>query len=156
MNRDLPTTKEWTYLGSTVRHEGRTNSDIRNGFNKARNTLRMLNNVWKSSQYSTKTKLRLYQSCTVFTLLYGSECLRMTESELNKLSTLHTKNLRRILWIIWPETISNQQLLTHYNQDSMGTMIMQKRWRRLDEKRTRQQNPTQPFTGHHREIVSSS
>ena len=64
---------------------------------KARNTFRMLNNVWKSSEYSTKTKLRLYQNCVISTLLYGSECWRMTETDLNKLSTFHTKNLTRIL-----------------------------------------------------------
>ena len=70
---DLPTTEEFTYLGSTVRHDGGARSNIRNRLNKARNAFRMLN-VWKSSQYSTKTKLRLYQSCVLSTLLYGSEC----------------------------------------------------------------------------------
>ena len=48
---------------------------------KARNTFRMLNNLWRSSEYSTKTKLRLYQNCALSTLLYGSECWRMTESD---------------------------------------------------------------------------
>ena len=121
---DLPTTEEFTYLGSTVRHDGGAGSDIRNRLNKARNAFRMLNNVWKSSQYSTETKLRLYQSCVLSTLLYGSECWRMTASDLNQLSTFHTKNLRRILRIFWPETISNQHLLTRCNQDSIGTIIM--------------------------------
>ena len=44
-------------------------------------------------------KLRLYQSCILSTLLYGSECGRMIESHLNKLSTYHSKNLKRILQI---------------------------------------------------------
>ena len=96
---DLPTTEEFTYLGSTVRHDGGAGSDIRNRLNKARNAFRMLNNVWKSSQYSTETKLTLYQSCVLSTLLYGSECWSMTASDLNQLSTLHTKDLRRILRI---------------------------------------------------------
>jgi len=52
---DLPTTEEFTYLSSTVRHDGGVGSNIRNRLNKARNAFRMLNNVWKSSQYSTKT-----------------------------------------------------------------------------------------------------
>ena len=106
---ELTTTEEFTYLGSTVRHDGGAGSDIKNRLSKARNAFRMLNNVWKSSQYSIKLKLRLYQSCVISTLLYGSGCWRMTESDLNKLSTFHTKNLRRILRIFWPETISNQK-----------------------------------------------
>ena len=126
---DLRTTEEFTYLGSTVRHDGGAGSDIRNRLSKARNAFKMLNNVWKTSQYSTKTKLRLYQSCVLPTLLYGSECWRMTESDLKKLSTFHTKNLRRILRVLWPETISNQQLLARCNQESMDTIIMRRRWR---------------------------
>ena len=42
-------------------HNGRAGSDIRNSVNKFRDAFRMINNSWKSSQYSTKTKLRLYQ-----------------------------------------------------------------------------------------------
>ena len=125
---DLPT-KEFTYLGSSVGHDGGAGSDIRNRLNKVRNPFRMLNNLWKSSQYSTKTKLRLHWSCVLSTQMYGSECWTMTESDPNKLSTFHTKNLRRILRIFWPKTISNRHLLTCCNQDSMGTIIMQRQWR---------------------------
>ena len=63
---DLPTTEEFIYHGDTVRHDGGAGSDISNRLDNARNAFRMLNNVWKSSQYSTKTKVRLYQSCVFF------------------------------------------------------------------------------------------
>ena len=42
---DLQTTEEFTYLGSTVRHDGGAGSDIRNRLNKATNAFRMLNIV---------------------------------------------------------------------------------------------------------------
>ena len=87
---DLPTTEEFTYLGSAVRHDGGAGSDIKNRLNKAKNAFRMLNNMWRSSQNSTKTKLKIYQSCVMSTLLYGSECWRMTESDITKLSVFHT------------------------------------------------------------------
>ena len=86
---DLQTNEEFTYLG---RHDDGASSDIRNRLNKARNAFRILNDVWKSSQYSTETKLRLYSSCVLSTLLYGSECRRMTASHLNQLTTFHNKN----------------------------------------------------------------
>ena len=54
---DLQTTEELTYLGSIVRHDWGAGSDIKNPLNKARNAFRMLNNVCRSFQYSTKTKL---------------------------------------------------------------------------------------------------
>ena len=54
----MSTIEIFTYLGSTVMHDSRAGSDIRNHLNKFRDGLRMLNNVWKLSQYRTKTKLR--------------------------------------------------------------------------------------------------
>ena len=54
---DLPTTEEFIYLGGVVRHDGGAGSDIKNRLNKARNAFSMLNNMYSSSQYSTKTKL---------------------------------------------------------------------------------------------------
>ena len=53
---DLPT-GELIYLGSAVRLDGGAGSDTKNRLNKARNAFSMLNNMYSSSQYSTKTKL---------------------------------------------------------------------------------------------------
>ena len=106
----LPYTDQLTYLGSTVRHDGGAGSDIINRIGKARNAIRMLNPVWKSRQYKTHTKLKLYKIFVLSTLLYGSECWRMTEKDILKLSSFHTKNLRRIVRIFWPQIISNQDL----------------------------------------------
>lgn len=88
--------------------EGGTGSDIKSRLSEARNTFRMLNNVWKSPQYSIKNKIKLYQRCVLSTLLYSSEFWRMTASNLSKLSTFHTRSLLRIFW---PNIISNQQIL---------------------------------------------
>ena len=102
---NLSTSEEFTYLDSTVRQDVGAGSNIKNRLNKTRKVFGMLNNVWKSSQYSIKTKLRMHQSCL--------------------LSTFHTKNLiTRILRRIWSEIISNQHLLAHCKQDSMGTIMM--------------------------------
>ena len=74
------------FLLGKYRNDGGAGNDIMSRLNKARNIFRTLNNVWKSSQYSKQTKLKLYQSCVLLTLLYGSECWRMTENDSNKLS----------------------------------------------------------------------
>ena len=74
-------------------------------------------NIWRSQHYNIRTKLRLNQSCVFSTLLYGSECWRMTVSNLTKLSVFHTRNLRRIKRVFWPKTISNEELLTQCYQE---------------------------------------
>ena len=126
---DLPFTEEFTYLGSMVRNGGGAGNDITNRLNKARIAFSMLSNVWRSQQYRVKTKLKIYQSCVLSTLLYGSECWRMTKKDLQKLSGFHTKSLRRILRIFWPNTISNEELYETCHQESMEDILMRRRWR---------------------------
>ena len=126
--KDLPTTEKFTYLGSIVRLDGGADNDIKNRLSKPRNAFRMKKNAWRLSQYSNKAKRRLYQSFVLSTLVYGSECWRMTECDRNKSSTFHTKYLRRTLSIFWPETISKQQILPRFNQESMEIIIMRRRW----------------------------
>ena len=85
--------------------------------------------AWRSASYSTKTTLRIYQSCVLSTLLYGSECWRMTEQDLSKLASFHAANLRKILRIFWPQKISNDQLLRQTKQEDIRTLVNRRRWR---------------------------
>ena len=97
----LPSTETFTCLGSVVRQDGGTNEDIQSRLSRTRNAFRTLNADWRSSQCPIKTKLKLYHSCVVPTLLYGSECWRMTERDLAKLSSSYTTSLRKIQRIFW-------------------------------------------------------
>ena len=124
----LPNTQTFTSLGNVDRQDGGTNENIRSRLSKARNAFRSLNAVWRSSQHSVRTKLKLYQSCVLSTLLYGSGCWRMTEHDPAKLSSFHTTSLRKIQRIFWPRTISNRNLLARCNQEDMETIITRKQW----------------------------
>lgn len=125
---NLRQTDTFTYLGSIIKPEGGTKEDIHSRLSRARNVFRGMNNVWRSTQYSTNIKLKLYQSCVVSTLLYGAECWRMTEADLSKLRSFHTTCLRRIQRIFWPEKIPNEDLLRRCQQQDMGTIITNRRW----------------------------
>lgn len=65
--------------------------DIHSRLDKARWVFRDMNNIWRSAQYSTRTKLKLSKSSVVSTLLYRSGSWRITETDLSKLhhSTRH-------------------------------------------------------------------
>ena len=52
----LAYTDQFTYLRSTVRHDGGAGSDIINIIGKARYAFRMLGPVWKPQQYKTHTQ----------------------------------------------------------------------------------------------------
>ena len=127
--QDIPYTNKFTYLGSVLCQDGGTSVDIQSRLNKARNAFMSLRSVWWSASYSTKTKLRIYQSCVLSTLLYGLECWWMTEQDLSKLASFHTANLREILRIFWPQKISNNQLLRQTKQEDIRTLVNRRRWR---------------------------
>ena len=89
----------------------------------------MINEVGRSPTYSTRTKLKLYYSCVLTTLMYGSECWRLKEKDLSKLSKSHTKSLRRILCIFLPNVISKSDLFQRCGTEPMATIQMKRRWR---------------------------
>ena len=118
---------KFTYLGSILSlHDI---EDITSPLGKARSAFFRLPSVWKSNNYSRKTKLRLYQSNVLSVLLYGSECWRMTERDSSRLAAFHTTCLRRIMRVFWPNKISNSRLLQLTKQEPMGSILKRRRWR---------------------------
>ena len=108
---DLSLIEEFIFLGTVIRSESSTKEDIRNRLGKARNVFKSMINVWRSAQYGTNTKLKLYQSYVVSTILKKSECWKMTQTVLTKLCSFHTSYLHRILRIFSPEMIFNKDPL---------------------------------------------
>ena len=119
---------DFVYLGSMVSKDSGTQKDIRCRINKARTAFWKLNNIWKSSIYSTTTKVRLYNSNVKSVLLYGSECWRTTVEDMGKLASFHNGCLRKICRIFWPNKVSNQHL---YERTKTGCILDEIRRRRF-------------------------
>ena len=128
-SEELLYTGRSTYLGSIISRDGGTDLDIPSRLNKARNSLNLMNKVWRSFTYSTRTKPKLYYICVLTTLLYGSECWRLTEKDLSKLSTFHTKRLRSILRIFRPNVISTKDLFERCGTEPMTAILMRRCYR---------------------------
>ena len=93
----------------------------------ARGAFIRLKSILKSTNTSRKTKL--YNSCVLPVLLYGAECWRMIEKDINKLSSFHNGYLRGILKIFWPVKISNENLHEITNSTNMRAILKKYRWR---------------------------
>ena len=102
--------EEFTYLGSKISKTGGAEKDIKHRLSLARNAFSMLQPVWKSSNFSKWTKLRIFQSNVMSVLFYGAEMWRMTEVDSNKIDVFHRTCLKRILKIHWPRVVSNKEL----------------------------------------------
>ena len=64
-------------------------------------------------------------------MLYGSECWRITDTEILKLETFHRKCLRHILNIWWPNVITNSELYEKSKTVSVKAEIEKRRLRLL-------------------------
>ena len=95
----------------------------------ARGAFIRLKSILKSTSTSRKTKIKLYNSCVLPVLLYGAECWRMIEKDINKLSSFHNGYLRGILKIFWPVQISNENLHEITNSTKMRAILKKYRWR---------------------------
>ena len=74
-NHRLEYVNKFTYLGSIISLQGGAEEDIKALFGKARSAFANLQLLWRSSIYSQKTKLRIYQSNVLSVFLYDIRML---------------------------------------------------------------------------------
>ena len=77
-NNQLKYVNKFTYLGSIISLQG-ADEDIKARFGKIRSAFANLQLLWKSSVYSQKTKLIIYQSNVLSVLLHDSMCWHTTQ-----------------------------------------------------------------------------
>jgi len=81
----LENVSKFVYLAGTVTLEGGSDEDIKSRLGKARAAFSKLRNIWKSGQLKLKTKLKIFKSNDIASLLYGCETCRMTKRDASKL-----------------------------------------------------------------------
>ena len=128
-NEPIEDVSTFTYLGSITSISGGTEEDIRSRIGKARHVFTTLRPIWKNKNIRLPTKLKLFNSNVISTLLYGSETWIHTKALDEKLKVFVNTCLRQILQIRWPETISNQDLWRTTRQVPITETIKKRKWR---------------------------
>ena len=119
----------FTYLGSKMSNTGDGEVEIRARLAKASQAFASLRSTWKARNIRLKTKLRIFKSNVISTLLYGSESWKVTKTISNKLDVFQNRCLRRILQIYWPNTITNEELHRRAEIEPISTQVKRRRWR---------------------------
>ena len=71
---DLEVVDTFTYLGSTLLSSSSLDVEISSRIERAVTVMAKLNKrVWRNDLLSKRTKMCVYQTCVMSTLLYGSE-----------------------------------------------------------------------------------
>lgn len=97
-------------LSTKMTADGDCDVEVNVRISKANQAFSMLKSVWRSTNLSFHTKIRIYKSNVLSVLLYGSECWKMTVAVERKLEVFQNKCLRRILRGFWPNNISNADI----------------------------------------------
>ena len=71
---------KFSYLGSVVIDKGGTDEDVKNRIGKARRAFSILKTVWNTSSFSTRNKIRIFNTNLKSVLPYGSETWRVTKT----------------------------------------------------------------------------
>ena len=130
-NDPLEEVEDFTYIGNVLSKHNEAGKAIKARLSKPRAAFGKLQLIWKSSKYSLRTKIHLYNSNVKSVLLYGSECWLIIESDVKKVEVFHNSCLCKINGMFWRNKISNKDLLKKRKCKNIGGEIKQRRTRWL-------------------------
>lgn len=108
------------YLGIMVTKDDRSSCNIISRIRKASAAFSILHNVWRSIHYTNRSKIRLFNINVKSVLMYGCEMWKVSKELTNRLQVFIIHCLRKILRMLWPVVITNNDLLEQCNKTEIG------------------------------------
>ena len=96
------------YLGATLTKDGRSTAEIKIRLAIATASMAKLNKIWSSKDVSFSTKVKLYKTLVLSTLLYGCESWTLTADSTKRIQAFKNKCYRRMLGISWMDRKTNE------------------------------------------------
>jgi len=128
----LATVEDFRYLGSTVSSSGNLNREVDSRIGQAANLFgKLKRRAWDNKYLTIHTKVRIYQTCVLSSLLYGSETWASHTHVERKLNSFHLRCLRKICGVSWMDKVSNLEILGRCGTTSLYPIIKQRRLRWL-------------------------
>ena len=101
---ELDAVHQVSYLGSIITDKPFLETYTGKTIVKAATTIARLTTV--------KTKMVVYNTCVISTLLYGSDTWTTYASQERRLNTFHLRSIRRILGISWTDSVQRRDTLS--------------------------------------------
>ena len=108
---------------TNVSTTGRCQPDIIRRISIASTAMHSMNKDWRQTRLQLRTKLRLYQTCILSILLYGSETWTLLQEDLRKLEVFHMHSQRMILGIRWHDFVRNTEVVDRTNLPCVQDII---------------------------------
>ena len=111
--KPLKVPKNFCYLGSTINNKATLDDEIKARISKASSAFgRLQQRLWKTHDVSLLTKIMVYKSVVISSLLYSSETWTLYRPHINMLDAFHMRMLRSLCNVTWKDKITNHEILT--------------------------------------------
>ena len=126
----LKQSENFIYLGGNISSTNGCEGDVTRRIGLARGIFQDLNKIWVSKEISKATKIQVYESLVINTLLYNSETWTLKEDQKDRLRVLEMSFLRKIEGVTRYDRIRNTEIYArlHYHKD-INQRIQQRRLR---------------------------
>ena len=126
-NEVLEQVETFKYLGTQIKADGRTDTEIKNRISIAKSKFSSMSKLLTSRQLDIQTKLKILK-CYVFSIFtYGSEAWTLSKVFEDKIEAFEMWCLRRIGKISWKDRITNDRVLSKLNTERQLLSDIQKR-----------------------------
>ena len=98
----------FTYVGATLTKDGRSTAEIKIRIAITTASMAKLNKFWSSKNISFVTKIKLYKTIVLSTLLYGCESWTLTANSTKSIQAFENKCDRRMLGISWKDRTTSE------------------------------------------------
>ena len=118
------------YLGSISSNDASLDAEITARIAKATAAFgRLSKRLWTNSGIKLNTKICVYKAAVLTSLLYGCETWTLTKKQVRCLEKFHQTTLRKIARIRWFHRVTNYEVLSRCQIDSLQSMIDKARLR---------------------------
>ena len=127
----LQVVDKFTYLGSTLSRVVHIDDEVNARIAKASAAFgRPRGSIWDRSGIRLDTKLKVYRSVVLPTLLYACETWTVYQRHAKRLNHFHTSCLRKVLKIKWQDRIPDTEVLKRAGMQSVHILLKlaQLRW----------------------------
>ena len=127
----LQVVDKFTYLGSTMSRVVHIDDEVNARIAKASAAFgRLCGSIWDRSGIRLDTKLKVYRSVVLPTLLYACETWTVYQWHAKRLHRFHTNCLRKLLKIKWQDRIPDTEVLKRVGMQNVHTLLKlaQLRW----------------------------
>ena len=100
----------FNYLGCSISYQNET--DITNKTTKFLQIIGIINKTFKPSQVQKHTRLKIYNTLAIPTLLYGCETWAIRRKDESRITAAEMKFLRRTAKYTWQDHKRNEDILT--------------------------------------------